>query len=183
VRVELDGAPWRTLPLEPVVRAGLAVGLEIDRARARALRRELRRVGALTTATRALVRRERSAASLSAHLEARGVTPRERAEALDVLERAGYVDDARFAALRAATLAARGYGDRAIRFDLERQGVAAGEAEAALAALEPEADRAAALLARRGVSPTALRRLAARGFGENAIESALAAAGGGAPDA
>jgi regulatory protein len=179
VRVELDGEPWRTLPLEPVVRAGLAVGLELDRVRVRTLRRELRRDGALTTATRALARRERSAATLAAHLEESGVAPRERAATLGVLERAGYVDDARFAGLRAAALATRGYGDAAIRFDLEQQGVAAGPAGAALAALEPEADRAAALLARRGVSAAALRRLAARGFGEDAIESALAAFGGG----
>src|SRR5436189_1674 len=35
VAVDLDGGPWRTLPAEPVVRAGLAVGLELDRERAR----------------------------------------------------------------------------------------------------------------------------------------------------
>jgi regulatory protein len=177
VQIELDGEPWRVLPLEPVVRAGLAVGVALDRTRARALRRELRRAGALTTATRALARRERSAASLSAHLESRGVAPRERAEALGVLERAGYVDDGRFAALRAAHLAARGYGDAAIRFDLERHGVAREPADAALATLDPEERRAAAVVARRGATLSTARRLAARGFGEDAIEAALGAAG------
>src|SRR6266511_748438 len=43
VRVELDGQAWRVLPLEPVVRAGLAEGVELDRARLRTLARELRR--------------------------------------------------------------------------------------------------------------------------------------------
>jgi regulatory protein len=159
------------------VRAGLAVGVALDRPRARTLRRELRRAGALTAATRALARRERSAASLSAHLESRGVAPGERAEALGALERAGYVDDGRFAALRAAQLAARGYGDAAIRFDLERQGVARAPAEAALAALDPEERRAAAVVASRGATPSTARRLAARGFEEDTIESALGSAG------
>jgi regulatory protein len=177
VAVELDGEPWRTLPLEAVVRAGLSVGLTLDRARARTLCRELRRTGALSTATRALARMDRSAASLAAHLEARGVARSEREEALGVLERAGYVDDARFAALRAAQLAARGWGDAAIRFDLERRGVANGPVEAAVAALEPEERRAAAVVARRGATPAAARRLAARGFGEEAIEAALASVG------
>ena len=77
-----------------------------------------------------------------------------RSDALDELERLGYLDDERTASLRAARLAERGYGDAYIRADLERRGLAS---EAALAALEPEAERAErqsgrgeAWLARRG---------------------------------
>ena len=58
-------------------------------------------------ATGALSRRDHSAASLAARLERRGITPHERASALETLERAGYVDDLRFAAARASVLAAR----------------------------------------------------------------------------
>jgi hypothetical protein len=50
VAVELDGQAWRTVPLEVVVRAGLAVELELDRPRLRLLRRELRRAEALAAA-------------------------------------------------------------------------------------------------------------------------------------
>jgi len=52
------------------------------------------------------------------------VAPAAVADSLAVLSRAGLVDDARFARARAGSLAERGYGDAAIRYDLERQGVA-----------------------------------------------------------
>jgi regulatory protein len=174
VRVELDGGPWRVMPAEAVVGAGVAVGRELDRARARALRRELRRLEALSLATGALGRRDHSAAGLDAKLERRGVAPAQRAAALATLERAGYVDDARFAAGRAAILAARGYGDEAIRFDLERQGTDADAISAALRALAPESERAAAIVERSGRSATIARRLAARGFAAETVESLLA---------
>ena len=72
VAVELDGAPWRVLPLEAVVRAGIAEGRLLDRNALRLLRRELRRAEALRVATRAFlpVGRENSrcgAASASAN--------------------------------------------------------------------------------------------------------------------
>jgi SOS response regulatory protein OraA/RecX len=174
VRIELDGEPWRTLPLEPVVRAGLAVGIELDRPRARTLGRELRRAGALRAAKRALARRDRSEAALAAHLAASGVAPTERRETVAALGRAGYVDDARFASSRAQTLAERGYGDTAIAFDLERQGVDLPVATEALAALEPEDRRAAVIVAREGATPRVARRLAARGFAAETLESVFA---------
>jgi SOS response regulatory protein OraA/RecX len=173
VRVELDGEPWRVLPLEPVVRAGLAVGVELDRTRARTLGRELRRAGALRAATRALARRDRSEASLAAHLAARGVAPSHRRETVAALERAGHVDDARFAGARARGLADRGYGDAAIAFDLDREGVGADVVAGALAALEPEQRRAAAIVDRDGRSPRVARRLAARGFDAETVEAVL----------
>ena len=39
VDVELDGAPWRTLPADAVVRSGLLVGRALDRPTARTLAR------------------------------------------------------------------------------------------------------------------------------------------------
>src|SRR4051812_35721746 len=96
VRVELDGTPWRTLPAEVVVASRLSVGVELDRQRVRRLRRELRRVEALTVAKGALARHDRSRAGVEATLERRGVAPDERARTVATLERAGYVDDDRF---------------------------------------------------------------------------------------
>jgi regulatory protein len=129
---------------------------------------------AVDVAARALRRRDRSRAQVAATLERAGVGEEERREALATLERIGYVDDARFAAARAAVLASRWLGDEAIRHDLVRSGVAADHVEAALAALEPEARRAAALVARRGRTARTAAQLARKGFAADAIEAAFA---------
>jgi SOS response regulatory protein OraA/RecX len=163
VEVQLDGDPWRTLPADAVVQAGLGVGRPLDRPTARALARELRRSGALRRATRALAARDRSRDALDARLARAGVTAAAREEALGALERAGLVDDGRVARSRAESLAERGYGDAAIRAALEREQVPDAAASDALAALAPERERARALLA-GGAGPRELRRLAARGF-------------------
>ena len=76
---------------------------------------------------------------------------------------------------RADALADRGYGDAAIRHDLERQGVVPELVEAALGALEGEVGRARQLVERRGSGPKTARYLASRGFGEDAVEAALGA--------
>jgi SOS response regulatory protein OraA/RecX len=178
VAVELDGAPWRTLPVEPVLRSGIAAGVTLDRERARGLARELRRAGALARAVRTLRRRDLSRRALDARLERAGVAPSGRREALEVLERAGAVDDDRFAAARASSLAERGYGDEWIRWDLERRGVSPESAAQAIAALEPEGDRARRLAEARGGGAVASRFLARRGFGDDARESAEDPIGG-----
>jgi regulatory protein len=172
--VELDGAPWRTLPLEAVVRAGLAGGVLLDRPRARELARELRRLTALRTATTALQRRGRSARELAQRLEERGVAPAERERTLGTLASAGLVDDRRFARERARALAERGSGDLLIQSDLERRGIGSEEIEAALALLAPEVERAAAVVARRGPGAKTARYLASRGFGEDAVTLSVA---------
>src|SRR5918911_4216408 len=172
VAVDLDGSPWRTLPLEVVVRTPLQAGSELDRERARTLRRELRRHEALAASAVALRPRDLSTRRLEQRLERRAVPPAERARAVETLTRAGLLDDVRFARGRARALAARGYGDAAIRFDLERQGVAAE----ALTELEPERDRALRLAASAGGAGRAARLLARRGFGEDAIEAAAGVA-------
>jgi regulatory protein len=129
---------------------------------------------ALEAAAKALARRDRSAADLTAYLERHGTTPEEAGDAVARLRDAGYVDDTRYAARRAEVLAERGYGDEAVRFELEQDGLAAGEIEAALATLAPERERALELL-RRAESPlAAIRRLAAKGFGADSLEAALA---------
>ena len=173
VAVDLDGAAWRSLPLEVVARAHLEVGHELDRFRARTIRRELRRHEALAASARALRHRDLSARRLEQRLERRAVAPADRARALETLTRAGLLDDERFARGRATALAARGYGDAAIGFDLERQGVAAELATGVLEELEPERDRAVRVAAAAGGAARAARVLARRGFGEDAIEAAV----------
>ncbi len=91
-------------------------------------------------ALRALRAADRSRAELEARLAQRGFDESERQHALDELERLGYLDDERTAALRAERLAERGYGDAYIRADLEQRGLAADDA---LAGIEPERERLA----------------------------------------
>jgi regulatory protein len=105
-------------------------------------------------ALRALRAADRSRAELDQRLEGRGFDSDEREQALDKLERLGYLDDERTAAARAERLAERGYGDAYIRADLEQRRLPSAEA---LALLEPESERAqrfagkgAGWLARRG---------------------------------
>jgi SOS response regulatory protein OraA/RecX len=174
VAVEVEGEHWRILPAEVVVRAGLARGIELERPLLRTLRRELRRHRALATAARALRARPLSAQRLDERLRQAGFVAAERTEALAAVRHAGFLDDERFAAARAELLAGRGSGDALIRHDLRSQGIAGEAIEQGLAALEPEAARAArAAAARRGGAAATARYLARRGFGEEAIEAAL----------
>jgi SOS response regulatory protein OraA/RecX len=176
VAVEVDGALWRTLPLDAAVRAELRVGVELDRVRLRSVRRELRRTEALSWAVRALRRRDLSRRSLEERLRGAGLNAEERRAALATLERAGLVDDARFALARGASLAERGYGDEAIRWTLEREGVDAELASRSIASLPPEQDRAAAVVERRGRGPATAAYLARRGFAEDAVADVLGVA-------
>jgi SOS response regulatory protein OraA/RecX len=172
IAVDIDGSAWRTLPVDVVARCGLTLGLELDRVALRLLRRELRRAEALAVGTRALRARDVSRRELSARLAAH-VAPAAADEAVAILTRAGLLDDRRAAESRAAALAGRGYGDLAIRRDLTDRGLEAAEIDAALAALEPEHARAAAIVGRRGAGPRTARYLAVRGFGDDICESAL----------
>ena len=138
-----------------------------------------RRTTALEAAVAALARRDRSAAGLAVYLEQHGIDSVEAANAVERLELAGYVDDDRFALGRAEGLAARGYGDGAIRRELEAHGLDAGRIAAAIDALDGEPERARALLERFGPSPRLARRLTAKGFAPESIELALTAAGAG----
>lgn len=129
---------------------------------------------ALEVALRALRVRDRSLAELERRLAERGFSPEERADALAALERAGLVDDARFAAARARALAERGAGDALIRHALREAGVPADLAEEALRDLEPEAERARRVAARRGSGPRTARYLRGKGFSQEAAEAVVA---------
>jgi regulatory protein len=172
----LDGEPWRTLPAEVVLRAGLDVGVELDRERTRRLRRELKRHEAMARAARALRSRDLSSAELEERLDRARVAPAARAETIDRLTDAGAVDDERFARARAQALAERGAGNLLVRHDLEKRGIAAETVEAAIELLEAETVRAARICAVRGAGPKTARYLARKGFSEDAIESACSEA-------
>jgi regulatory protein len=129
---------------------------------------------ALLRATRALARRDHSAASLRAKLDRAGISEDAQIDALDALARGGYLDDGRFARDRAAHLAARGYGDEWIRGDLEAQGVPVESVDPALDELEPERERMAREAARLGGGLRAARSLARRGFSEENLQALVA---------
>ena len=170
VAVELDGRPWRVLPADAVVRAGLGIGRPLDRPTARELAREVRRARALAQATRTLATSGRSRQELDRRLARAGHGEAAREEALATLDRAGLVDDARLAVSRAELLARRGYGDAAIRADLRRRLVAPEAAADAVASLEPEPERLRRVFKGQSVTPALLRRLAGRGFSRDVLE-------------
>ncbi len=131
-------------------------------------------------AARALRHRDRSRRQIDERLARAGVPDDGREEALETLERLGYLDDERFAAGRAEALVRRGYGDDGVRQLLASEGASEAAIDAALAALEPEAERARRIVEQRGASARTAAQLQRKGFGEDAV---AAAAGGGIADA
>jgi regulatory protein len=131
---------------------------------------------ALDVAKRALARRDHSERGLRERLARGGIELDDAETAVRTLRDAGLLDDARFAAQRARALAERGRSDRAIRFDLESQGVDRDLVAEALAALEPERERAARVVSRRGSGPKTARLLVQRGFDPDVVEQALGGA-------
>ncbi len=125
-------------------------------------------------AARALQSRDRSRREIDERLERAGVGSEERAEALETLERVGYLDDVRFATARASVLAGRGYGDAYIASDLEEHGVSPECLAGSLAGLDPEHERARALAAKLGRTPRTAARLARKGFSEESLEGFVA---------
>jgi SOS response regulatory protein OraA/RecX len=161
------------VPDEAVVRAGLEVGLVLDRAKLRDLGRELRRAEALSVAVRALARGDLSRSRLEGLLERGRVRPAAARQALETLEQMGLMDDGRAAETRAVALADRGWGDAAIAAKLEGEGFAGEAVRAALAGVVPESERAARVAATERDLRRAYGVLARRGFREETIEEAL----------
>jgi SOS response regulatory protein OraA/RecX len=130
--------------------------------------------GALDQALGALRRRERSAAEVDRYLAERGVGDDARAEVIETLARTALVDDRRFAELRARTLAERGAGNDLVRHELARAGVDAELVDEAVAALPPESERAARIVARKGASPKTARYLGGKGFSDDVVRAVIA---------
>jgi regulatory protein len=132
---------------------------------------------ALDLAGRALARRDLSRSELERRLLAAGIDPQDAARTVARLAGAGLVDDVRLARSRAARLAARGLGDAVIEARLAGEGIGEAERGEALAALEPEEERARRLAgtAGSGAAPRLAATLYRRGFAQSAVEAALAA--------
>jgi SOS response regulatory protein OraA/RecX len=129
---------------------------------------------ALAVAMRALARREYSQRGLRERLARAGVPTADAEAAVEELRETGLLDEGRFAVERARVLAERGRGDSAIRFELEREVLEADAIEGAMAELEPEHERAARLVSRRGATSATARLLASRGFDEDVVAGAVA---------
>jgi regulatory protein len=138
---------------------------------------------AFELAVRAVAQKERSVAELRERLEARGLEPGLVAVAIGRLIEFGQLDDARFAAAFAADKRElRGWGADRIRGALEGRRVGEAEIAAALApdSEEAQAERAAALLSRRGegladeaARGRALAFLVRRGYGSDVAYEAV----------
>ena len=124
---------------------------------------------ALELAYRALRVRDRSERELDERLAARGVSEDARGQALETLRRTGLVDDHRFAERRASALAGRGAGNGLIRHELSSAGVADAVVEEALAALDPELERARMVVERRGTGARTARYLSGKGFADDVV--------------
>ena len=129
-------------------------------------------------ALRALRARDLCVAELERRLAERGVPEEEATAVVSALARTGLVDDARLAERRAAILADRGAGDALIRHRLRALGLERELVEDAIAGLEPEADRAQRVAARRGAGAKTARFLAAKGFSQETVRELVATRGG-----
>ena len=129
-------------------------------------------------ALRLLARREHSRAELAGKLAPRAESPEALESLLDSLEQKKQLSNERFAAGRARVLA-RKFGTARIRQDLKSKGV--GEDVIDGVALEAEAGRAAAILARKYRLPATTREerarrmrfLQQRGFSHDTIRRLL----------
>ncbi len=170
VDIELDGARWVTLDAATALGLGLAVDEEVPeetRVEAERLAAEER---ALARGARLVGRRSHARGELEGKI-ARADGPDAARAAVDRLDALGALDDERHAAEVAHTRLRDGWGPQRIRHDLEAAGIGADLVERTLAGIDSDAVLAAAHRAvgdRTGAE--AWRRLAARGFDEDAAE-------------
>jgi regulatory protein len=139
-------------------------------------------------AVRWLARREYSRSELTQRLRQRGIADEEIERVLDELAAAGYLSDARYAQSVVAQRMGR-FGKRAIVHALKARGIAAADAQTALAPLAEtdELEDARALWQRRfGAAPAndrekarQVRFLQARGYSLSTALRVLRAAGSG----
>jgi SOS response regulatory protein OraA/RecX len=149
--------------------------VELDRPLLRHLRHELQHAEALQRAGRALARRPLSEQRLDDRLERAGLAADARLSAVTRLKAAGLVDDAKLARERAASLAGRGWGDSAIAARLAGEGFRESAARAAIETLEPEIERAVALVGNVPDRRKAWALLTRRGFAPDSAETAVGA--------
>ncbi|HEY7871566.1 MAG TPA: regulatory protein RecX [Rudaea sp.] len=144
-------------------------------------------VSAYDKALGLLVRREHSARELKSKLARKGLDAGESAAALADLRAKDYQNDARFGDMLVRTRIAGGYGPRWILAELRQHGIAEDEAQALIAAAEPDWPALLRDLVRRryGAKPAAnlaerakrANFLVRRGFDAATVQSATRAQG------
>lgn len=131
---------------------------------------------AFRLAAHALASRDHARAAIEDRLVRAGVDADQAEVVVGRLVGAGYVDDARLARDRAASLVHKGYGNAAIAAKLSAEGVCRSAVEDAIGSLAPEEERAREVASRRGLGADRIEvYLSRRGFGLDAIEAARAA--------
>lgn len=126
---------------------------------------------AIDVATRALARREFSAAELRTRLARAGFDAEEAEQAIAHLRDAGYQSDERTGRERARTLADRCLGDAAIIADLRRRGIPRELVNEILAELPSEPERAERLARRIGAGRRLMEALSRKGYSEDVVAS------------
>ncbi|HXD83888.1 MAG TPA: regulatory protein RecX [Rudaea sp.] len=144
-------------------------------------------VSAYDKALGLLARREHSARELKSKLARKGLDADESAAALADLRAKDYQNDARFGDMLVRTRIAGGYGPRWILAELRQHGIAEDEAQALIAAAEPDWPALLRDLVRRryGAKPAAnlaerakrANFLVRRGFDAATVQSATRAQG------
>jgi SOS response regulatory protein OraA/RecX len=147
--------------------------VELDRPLLRRLRHELQHADALQRAGRALARRPLSEQRLEERLEGAGFAADARRNAVTKLKASGLVDDDKVAQGRADSLASRGWGNSAIAARLAAEGFGESGARTAIETLEPEMERAVALVVNVPDRRKAWALLARRGFAPDSVETAI----------
>ena len=121
VALELDGQPWRTVPDDVVVRAGLGTGMALERPVLRTLRRELQRAGG-SGGGRALARRDLSAQEVARRLDPRRGGRAHRSDVGDAARRRGARRPPRCATRAETPLRGAGCGRRGDQENSRRRG-------------------------------------------------------------
>jgi len=144
-------------------------------------------VSAYDKALSLLARREHSARELKSKLARKGLDADESAAVLADLRAKDYQNDARFGDMLVRTRIAGGYGPRWILAELRQHGIAEDEAQALIAAAEPDWPALLRDLVRRryGAKPAAnlaerakrANFLVRRGFDAATVQSATRAQG------
>ena len=188
VRVHVDGAFWRTLPVALVADADLHVGLELDAARLEALDTRRLEAEAVAYALRSLDFRMASAGQLRDRLARKGHPEPVIAATIAACIRMGALDDRNLATTRARRFRDGGYAAYATRQRLRRQGFADADLDAALAeayaGYDAEAEARRVLAARPSSAATRSRAyglLARRGFPADVARRVAAEAAADAP--
>ena len=185
VDIVADGATIARVRREHFIQSPLKPGDEVDVDGYLARMASLQYSDAYEAALTSLERCDRSASQLAASLRRRGYVDKAVDAVIARLTENGLVDDSRYALRMAETQSAKPVGRYAFRRRLRAKGISEEDAEEALSAFDDDQQRSAALqaaeklmrryeaLPAREAKAKLSQALARRGFGWDAIESAI----------